>query len=104
MVPHHRGEAMMRVAAVRAGLVSMVVLSASIAAADVDLSGAWGVKTEYGYFDWFGTQSGTTFTLGGFSGSIDPAIRDFGAASNEVPCRSPISGAVAPDSSRFPAA
>ena len=39
------GKAMRRIAAVRAALVSIIALWASIAAADVDLSGAWGVKT-----------------------------------------------------------
>jgi len=94
----------MRLAAVRAGLASVFVLAASIAAADVDLSGFWGVKTQSnGYVDWFGTQSGSTFTLASFNGTIDPASGDFSGTSHDLPCPSTISGTVAPDSSRFTA-
>ncbi len=93
-------------AAVRTGLVLTVVLSATIAAADVDMSGAWGVK--FGsppntFVDWFATQSGTTFSMGGFSGTIDPTTGAFSGTSNAVPCPGTIDGTVAPDSKRFTA-
>ena len=47
---------MLRIALVRTGLALTVALSATIAAADVDLSGAWGVKMSAPantYVDWY---------------------------------------------------